>query len=1569
MNHDNLETTPDRVATNAFRTPVNPKFPIWSPVFHATTPDLNAPASACKGTPALIESLGINQELDVSWSATMETPPNNNLSIPEIIKLDVQKMLENKSKLLQPCHLFHNEEKNSSIENDVNSSIKLTERTHSSERISNLESEKKNAYLNAEDLLKLLNKPVSKFIYPEPIYIKIVGKSQMANPIKYLKQQQSGATVAKELSPSALVEKKWQKNVKEVRKSLDFSHDSLIKGHKDISYHTSHYSNLQQKEATEPRKLSISNSEVSSPCLLGTSKCLFENNLHGPFQIETDEVETITQTNINVETIQAPSSCIRQKYFGTVAPQITSESVGFSTADWEKGTYSKIDQPRCKLEEFDREYRMSLPNRSIKTNFSISNGKEVPEQAWNCSKILHENNHDNSQVTGFNKAKAKDGLSSGEAKGPTLNNVVNETQLSVVTEYPELVGFSTAGGKKLTISETAMDQARAKLEEIANGDSNFTINPNKRENYQKLNDSCGGGVPKKVWNCDQTLLCSSNDTSIPLTIGFSTANGKLLAVSEEAMNRGKSMFSEVSEATPSYAPTYPKTVGFSTASGKKVAVSEKSMAQSRSFFSEFQDCDTEPIDVPLASFSMASGKNIVVSKEAVARGQALLDDVYGTNIAEANSVDSQAQLCRVSDVIEKSTVASKQTSASSVCFKMRSRTSFKAPKKLMPALKSTFPLVENNHVIPLQVPLTVGFNTASGKDVKISESSLCRARKIFEENLLVEDIHNTIEEREHTDKLNPNSSAPCLSVKNENTDQKTKVGDKNDNDCDDYWVSSPTIGKKTKRTKKRNNITHSPQKQLSRTPISGTPSAFESSAVSAKIRALRRIARQEQMSLIQCKQSKSIKSSIKAGYLYRLKKDEIVPKKTWRELIGKCSLPEMLPPYKLLEDHCVLTSVCLVRASNASSFNFCAWDHFPIDDCLENSKGMQIGEFLVIFSDENTIGCEEIGASFLASENVDPTLISWEWIRNHYRWIVWKLASMELRMPSLFAREGLTLSNVLEQLKYRYDKEIDHCQRSSLRRIIEQDDTAAKTMILCVVEIRSPTILELTDGWYSIEAHCDSAMQQLIEKNKIFAGVKLVISGAELVSPGPSAPLEKGSDTYLKISANSTRRARWDSKLGFYSKPLPFPIALASILPDGGVISHIRVHIIRVYPVTYMEKAPDGKTIFRGERQYRRITESAAVRYERMMEKVVEDIEREEDEQERKRSRADGDRRHKKGINLTDEEKRSRILAEAQKRMQMNMKSVEGVPMLKIRVIDARATSSNSAIVSIWRPTEELQHHLREGRAYRLYNVNAAGLRFGELQLNAMKNTLWSDVKQTTDTPLLQSLARSVIPFSTANQLGFKPMFNELDIVGLVVYVGQQQSKGPFQTAILSDGTTYFGVKCWGSLEDYALADVIVVGSFLSFSNLQWRATACRTASKLQFAFIYEGTLVSSRPALKHLDTALQDLKQSVKDPNGCVTEAEGQVDVLLGNATPQQATPRYGKEASGRGGMFTPTGVVCSTNGKKNETPTSSNLTINRARLLEKYPEPPALSPWNGCASPLVRKKFKPPARKPSAT
>lgn len=58
-----------------------------------------------------------------------------------------------------------------------------------------------------------------------------------------------------------------------------------------------------------------------------------------------------------------------------------------------------------------------------------------------------------------------------------------------------------------------------------------------------------------------------------------------------------------------------------------------------------------------------------------------------------------------------------------------------------------------------------------------------------------------------------------------------------------------------------------------------------------------------------------------------------------------------------------------------------------------------------------------------------------------------------------------------------------------------------------------------------------------------------------------------------------------------------------------------------------------------------------ASKYERIMEQVVETIEREEEEQDRKRSRSGGTRYQ----NLTDEEKRIKIQTEARKRIEKTM--------------------------------------------------------------------------------------------------------------------------------------------------------------------------------------------------------------------------------------------------------------------------------------------------------------------------
>jgi breast cancer 2 susceptibility protein len=69
-----------------------------------------------------------------------------------------------------------------------------------------------------------------------------------------------------------------------------------------------------------------------------------------------------------------------------------------------------------------------------------------------------------------------------------------------------------------------------------------------------------------------------------------------------------------------------------------------------------------------------------------------------------------------------------------------------------------------------------------------------------------------------------------------------------------------------------------------------------------------------------------------------------------------------------------------------------------------------------------------------------------------------------------------------------------------------------------------------------------------------------------------------GHDVKLKLYSNSTRRARWDIKLGFHTQPGPLHISLTSILPGGGNVSSVSVTVVRVYPLLYVEKLDEGKS-------------------------------------------------------------------------------------------------------------------------------------------------------------------------------------------------------------------------------------------------------------------------------------------------------------------------------------------------------------------------------------------------------
>jgi len=90
---------------------------------------------------------------------------------------------------------------------------------------------------------------------------------------------------------------------------------------------------------------------------------------------------------------------------------------------------------------------------------------------------------------------------------------------------------------------------------------------------------------------------------------------------------------------------------------------------------------------------------------------------------------------------------------------------------------------------------------------------------------------------------------------------------------------------------------------------------------------------------------------------------------------------------------------------------------------------------------------------------------------------------------------------------YRYEREINRCERPAVRLIQERDASPNAAMVLCVFAISWPSGspaekvlpgLVLTDGWYKIRAQIDIALARAIKKRKIRVGSKLEIIGARV---------------------------------------------------------------------------------------------------------------------------------------------------------------------------------------------------------------------------------------------------------------------------------------------------------------------------------------------------------------------------------------------------------------------------------------------------------------------------------------
>ncbi|EQC26638.1 hypothetical protein SDRG_15578 [Saprolegnia diclina VS20] len=224
-------------------------------------------------------------------------------------------------------------------------------------------------------------------------------------------------------------------------------------------------------------------------------------------------------------------------------------------------------------------------------------------------------------------------------------------------------------------------------------------------------------------------------------------------------------------------------------------------------------------------------------------------------------------------------------------------------------------------------------------------------------------------------------------------------------------------------------------------------------------------------------------------------------------------------------------------------------------------------------------------ATMVSNQFIKPALgATLPWFLNHFRWIVWKCASMERTFSADLAGKYLTLDQVTFQLTRRFQRELEQSHRSVLRKIYQRDAHSGNAMVLLVVATY-PTHWVLSDGWYAVFALPDEYL--LGRGNKSLVGVKVIVWNASLINCNEGIdPLESSihesldmafdpkAHAHLSINANSTRRVHWRLPLGLEDRrkhQLLQSLPLGSLKQRGGLVRSLRAVVMRSSGLLYLQ--------------------------------------------------------------------------------------------------------------------------------------------------------------------------------------------------------------------------------------------------------------------------------------------------------------------------------------------------------------------------------------------------------------
>ncbi|XP_050358372.1 breast cancer type 2 susceptibility protein [Nymphalis io] len=1102
-------------------------------------------------------------------------------------------------------------------------------------------------------------------------------------------------------------------------------------------------------------------------------------------------------------------------------------------------------------------------------------------------------------------------------------NDMNTDKFNSYVDQPStsknFMGFRTATNKRIEVSQLALAKTKNIFDNIdyedlpinetvsikellVNATKNKTEAALDKDNLKNLCNKRNGFVnpfPSRKNVNDFFKKTSLPDKSInvyhdiaqqiPTFIGFQTASNKTVQISSEALAKSEKVFKEIMSVQidkESYKEDK-RSVRDSNFlnklrnSNKKhelvrsqenvsdinedVSKSVRNELSRKSYNCQDISCN---LKTKMQGFKTASNKTVQISDEALAKTKSIFQGMFNTE----TRIDNDGII-----------IEDKNTFDSNKGF----RTSNEPVLITEEAITKTKDIFRNFEMYERQTTNSVfeGFKTASNKAVQISETALAKTRKIFQDIDMDEEQQPSVKQENAFIGLKTgNIETVKISKANTKILKSKQLFESIDLNQDGFYENKTDAGKNTNEdtfgfktaNNKHVNISEDSVRiaqNKSKTAEERTPEKdqfnIEEIMNTEVMNNLEQTLYTEDFSKVTSPVSKRSGSPILSCPKAKRRKKFKTPQTTNKIKESNNHITERPIKTYIYDENYKKSKIYTLK--DLQDFESSNTNNANIDPYILNFKF----DTLLAFEfrakrndiDSDIWTTDKILKRF--TESVNTKIVPDGWIENHLKLIIWKLLSYEIRFPNCM-NDICTVKNVLQQLKYRYVRELYNVERPALRKILEKDELASKLMVLSVVGLYVNGVyvssvtnqmqnieLLVSDGWYCIKACADKMVDRLISAGKICVGTKLAIYGAELMNCEQGvSPWEDTSLIRLKISGNSTRRAKWDTRLGFHGNGAILA-RLSAVKPEGGKISRVRVFVTRVYPTLYIEKFADGSTVTRSERLEHIEQMKHETNRQNQIERLYDEIEKMGEQESQDSEGLDSDKGLETGsqicrlmkrskdlsgfkVNLTESQthlleehaikKREKLIENMQARVQDMVKkrgldvARNVVPLLKMRVADVHNNCVSKAVITIWRPNECVLDLIAEGAWLDVYNVVPTAVRFSEVQISAGRQSIFQSSKfnKNKTKTYTDTLRRKCHPIKDLQNMTNTDN-NEIDTFGLIFLI--EPPTNQFQNIYLTDESkNIVSINFWGGIKKFGFENVLDTGQIVACLNLQKRS-------------------------------------------------------------------------------------------------------------------------------------------------